>query len=89
MANKKHADISQSLKAMLKKKPSEDVAEKISELGVNAHSNSDAIAAALLSKAVKGEITAIKQVNDMLKSADKEPNKTVSKLYSALEKENG
>lgn len=84
LAKKKQDNIGVALLKMLKSMPSDDVVEETSALGINAGSNADAVAAALLKRALKGEVSAVKEVNELTKNLDIKSSKNLSKLYEAL-----
>lgn len=78
--------LSKSLKKVLQKKPNDENAEALDNLGIKPTSNSDVIAAALFERAAKGEVSAIKEICNLV-GDDERGSGNLSKLYKALGQE--
>ena len=79
-------DITKSLKRLMKQSPNSDIEQAFGGSVENAKNNNDIVAAALMKRAAKGEVSAIKEMRDMLKS-DSGGKQSTSKLYDALKSE--
>lgn len=70
----------------MKQSPNSDIEQAYGGSVENARNNNDVVAAALIKRAAKGEVSAIKEMRDMLKS-DSGGKQSTSKLYDALKSE--
>ena len=81
--------LSSSIKTILSLKPDEESEEKLIAKGVpkSQINNGTAIMQALVEKATKGEVSAIKEVLAILERDEEVKKSNLSKLYKALESE--
>ena len=81
--------LSSSIKTILSLKPDEESEEKLIACGVpkNKINNGTAIMQALVEKAVRGEVSAIKEVLAILEKDENDKRSNISKLYKALSDE--
>ncbi len=88
MAKNKNS-LSSSIKTILSLKPDEESEEKLIAKGVpkSQINNGTAIMQALVEKATKGEVSAIKEVLAILERDEEVKKSNLSKLYKALESE--
>ena len=82
-----NAAIGKALKKLLKSKPSDDDLQAAGECGGKIRTNNDVIALALFKRAAKGEVTAIRELRDIVDSDGSESGAKLSKLYDALQQE--
>ncbi len=88
MAKKKNS-LSSSIKTILSLKPDEEFEERLLNKGVPKAeiNNGTAIMDALVEKAAKGEVSAIKEVLAILEKDEDDKRSNISKLYKALSDE--
>lgn len=88
MAKKKNS-LSSSIKTILSLKPDEEFEERLILKGVPKAeiNNGTAIMDALVEKATKGEVSAIKEVLAILEKDEDDKRSNISKLYKALSDE--
>lgn len=88
MAKKKNS-LSSSIKTILSLKPDEEFEERLLSKGVPKAeiNNGTAIMDALVEKAAKGEVSAIKEVLAILEKDENDKRSNISKLYKALDDE--
>ena len=79
--------IGKALKKLLKSKPSDDDLQAAGMSGGKIRTNNDVIALALFKRAAKGEVTAIRELRDIVDSDGGESGAKLSKLYDALQQE--
>ena len=82
-----NAAIGKALKKLLKSKPSDDDLQAVGKSGGKIRTNNDVIALALFKRAAKGEVTAIRELRDIVDSDGGESGAKLSKLYDALQQE--
>lgn len=82
-----NAAIGKALKKLLKSAPSSDDIEAAGENGKKIRTNNDVIALALFKRAAKGEVTAIRELRDIVEQDKDESNAKLSKLYDALQED--
>ena len=88
MAKKKNS-LSSSIKTILSLKPDEEFEKRLLNKGVPKAeiNNGTAIMDALVEKAAKGEVSAIKEVLAILEKDENDKRSNISKLYKALSDE--
>ena len=86
---KNNNSLSSSIKTILSLKPDEESEERLIAKGVpkSKINNGTAIMQALVEKATKGEVSAIKEVLSILEKDEETQKSNLSKLYKALENE--
>lgn len=82
-----NAAIGKALKKLLKSKPSDDDIQAAGESSGKIRTNNDVIALALFKRAAKGEVTAIRELRDIVNQDGEESKAKLSKLYDALQQE--
>lgn len=70
----------------MKQSPNSDIEQAYGGNLDNAKNNNDVVAAALIKRAAKGEVSAIKEMRDMLND-ESGGKQSTSKLYDALKSE--
>lgn len=88
MAKNKNS-LSSSIKELLSLKPDKEDEERLFKKGVPKRkiNNGTVIMESLVSKAVKGEVNAIKEVLSILEADDDSKKSNISTLYKALDDE--
>ncbi|MBQ5590935.1 MAG: hypothetical protein IIU65_04580 [Clostridia bacterium] len=81
--------LSSSIKAILSLKPDKEDEERLFKKGVPKRkiNNGTVIMESLVDKAAKGEVSAIKEVLNILENGDDEAKSNISMLYRALDDE--
>ena len=82
-----NAAIGKALKKLLKSKPSDDDLQAAGETGSKLRTNNDVIALALFKRAAKGEVTAIRELRDIVANDADDGSNKLSKLYDALQQD--
>lgn len=82
-----NAAIGKALKKLLKSKPSQNDLEAAGDSGGKIRTNNDVIALALFKRAAKGEVTAIRELRDIVSQEADDSSAKLSKLYDALQQD--
>ena len=82
-----NAAIGKALKKLLKSKPSNDDLQAAGDSGSKLRTKNDVIALALFKRAAKCEVTAIRELRDIVANDADDGSNKLSKLYDALQQD--